>query len=110
MTIFARNPDTGMAKWVYQMTPHDEWDYDGVNEMILTDQQIGGQSRQTANALRPQRARLHPRPRQRRAARGRKVRPDGQLDQRRRHEQVVANLRPAEGRSRVFDREGGCEP
>src|SRR6267378_1240266 len=45
MTVFARNPDTGMAKWVYQMTPHDEWDYDGVNEMILTDQQIGGQSR-----------------------------------------------------------------
>jgi len=45
MTIFARNPDTGMAKWVYQMTPHDEWDYDGVNEMILTDQQISGQAR-----------------------------------------------------------------
>jgi lanthanide-dependent methanol dehydrogenase len=45
MSIFARNPDTGMAKWVYQMTPHDEWDYDGVNEMILTDQQIGGQMR-----------------------------------------------------------------
>ncbi len=45
MTIFARDPDTGMAKWVYQMTPHDEWDYDGVNEMILTDQQIGGQTR-----------------------------------------------------------------
>ena len=37
MTIFARNPDDGMAKWVYQMTPHDEWDYDGVNEMILAD-------------------------------------------------------------------------
>ncbi len=45
MTIFARNPDTGMAKWVYQMTPHDEWDYDGVNEMILTDQQINGAAR-----------------------------------------------------------------
>src|SRR5246500_69427 len=45
MTIWARNPDTGMAKWVYQMTPHDEWDFDGINEMILTDQQIGGQSR-----------------------------------------------------------------
>jgi len=42
MTIFARNADTGMAKWVYQMTPHDEWDYDGVNEMILTDQTIDG--------------------------------------------------------------------
>src|SRR5688572_23451847 len=38
MTIFARNADTGLAKWVYQMTPHDEWDYDGVNEMILSDQ------------------------------------------------------------------------
>jgi len=46
MTIFARDVDTGMAKWVYQMTPHDEWDYDGVNEMILADQEIGGRLRQ----------------------------------------------------------------
>jgi PQQ-dependent dehydrogenase (methanol/ethanol family) len=45
MTIWARNPDTGMAKWVYQMTPHDEWDFDGVNEMILADQTIGGAAR-----------------------------------------------------------------
>src|SRR5580692_8692688 len=45
MTVFARNPDNGTAKWVYQMTPHDEWDYDGVNEMILTDQNIGGTAR-----------------------------------------------------------------
>ncbi|MBR1120572.1 methanol/ethanol family PQQ-dependent dehydrogenase [Bradyrhizobium lablabi] len=45
MTIFARNADTGMARWVYQMTPHDEWDYDGVNEMILSDQQVNGQER-----------------------------------------------------------------
>jgi PQQ-dependent dehydrogenase (methanol/ethanol family) len=45
MTIFARDADTGVAKWVYQMTPHDEWDYDGVNEMILSDQQIGGAAR-----------------------------------------------------------------
>ncbi|WP_026362973.1 lanthanide-dependent methanol dehydrogenase XoxF5 [Methylopila sp. M107] len=45
MTIWARNPDTGVAKWVYQMTPHDEWDYDGVNEMILTDQKIDGKER-----------------------------------------------------------------
>jgi alcohol dehydrogenase (cytochrome c) len=42
MTIFARNPDTGMAKWVYQMTPHDEWDYDGINEMILADIPVKG--------------------------------------------------------------------
>ena len=37
MTIFARDVDTGMAKWGYQMTPHDEWDYDGINEVILFD-------------------------------------------------------------------------
>src|SRR3546814_5426239 len=46
MTIFARDLDTGMAKWLYQMTPHDEWVYDGVNEMILTDPEIDGQERQ----------------------------------------------------------------
>jgi lanthanide-dependent methanol dehydrogenase len=45
LTIWARDVDTGMAKWVYQTTPHDEWDYDSVNEMILTDQVIGGKER-----------------------------------------------------------------
>ncbi len=45
MTIMARDIDTGMAKWVYQMTPHDEWDYDGVNEMILTEQEFDGKQR-----------------------------------------------------------------
>ncbi len=45
MTIFARDPDTGHAKWVYQMTPHDEWDYDGVNEMILADIEVKGKMR-----------------------------------------------------------------
>src|SRR3982074_2483648 len=40
MTVWARDVDTGVAKWVYQMTPHDEWDYDGVNEMILTNQEM----------------------------------------------------------------------
>ena len=44
MTIFARDLDTGVAKWVFQMTPHDEWDYDGVNEMILADISKGGKS------------------------------------------------------------------
>jgi lanthanide-dependent methanol dehydrogenase len=44
MTIFARDATTGVAKWVYQMTPHDEWDYDGVNEMVLVDNlQVGNQ-------------------------------------------------------------------
>jgi lanthanide-dependent methanol dehydrogenase len=45
MSIFARDLDTGAVKWIYQMTPHDEWDFDGVNEMILTDQTIGGTPR-----------------------------------------------------------------
>jgi lanthanide-dependent methanol dehydrogenase len=42
LSIFARDADTGMAKWVFQMTPHDQWDYDGVNEMILADISVGG--------------------------------------------------------------------
>ena len=42
MTIFARDLDTGVAKWAYQMTPHDEWDYDGVNEVPLVDVDIKG--------------------------------------------------------------------
>lgn len=37
MSIFARDPDTGMAKWAYQMTPWDAWDYDGINEHVLID-------------------------------------------------------------------------
>ena len=43
-TIFARNPDTGVAAWAYQMTPHDEWDYDGINEGVLSDSVIDGQT------------------------------------------------------------------
>jgi PQQ-dependent dehydrogenase (methanol/ethanol family) len=42
MTIWARNPDNGEVKWAYQMTPHDEWDYDGINEMVLFDATIKG--------------------------------------------------------------------
>jgi PQQ-dependent dehydrogenase (methanol/ethanol family) len=44
MTIFARDVDTGVAKWVYQMTPFDEWDFDGVNEMILADINVKGKA------------------------------------------------------------------
>ncbi|MBU1210383.1 MAG: PQQ-dependent dehydrogenase, methanol/ethanol family, partial [Alphaproteobacteria bacterium] len=45
MTIWARDADTGVAKWVYQMTPFDEWDYDGINEMILADIDVKGEKR-----------------------------------------------------------------
>ncbi|HEY8098306.1 MAG TPA: PQQ-dependent dehydrogenase, methanol/ethanol family [Methylobacter sp.] len=34
-SVFARDVDTGMAKWAMQTTPHDEWDYDASNEVIL---------------------------------------------------------------------------
>ena len=34
--------DTGVIKWHYQTTPHDGWDFDGVNEFIPFDATIGG--------------------------------------------------------------------
>jgi PQQ-dependent dehydrogenase (methanol/ethanol family) len=40
--IFARSPETGNVKWAYQLTPHDEWGYDGSNENTLVDLRIGG--------------------------------------------------------------------
>jgi len=45
-TIFARDPDTGDAVWAYQMTPHDAWDYDAVNENIVVDLPVAGVTRQ----------------------------------------------------------------
>jgi len=51
--IFARDADTGEAVWAYQWSPHDLWDYDGVNEQILLDLPINGQTRQTL--VRPER-------------------------------------------------------
>ena len=36
-SVFARDVDTGQAKWAMQTTPHDEWDYDATNEVILFD-------------------------------------------------------------------------
>ncbi len=47
MSLWARDADTGEVKWVYQMTPHDEWDFDGINETVLVDQKINGKMRKT---------------------------------------------------------------
>jgi PQQ-dependent dehydrogenase (methanol/ethanol family) len=52
-TIFARDPDTGEAVWAYQLSPHDLHDYDGINENILLDLPIKGQTRKVL--LRPER-------------------------------------------------------
>jgi len=43
-STLAINPDNGKIVWHYQHTPSDVWDYDGVNELVLTDLKIGGQS------------------------------------------------------------------
>lgn len=48
MTLWARDVDTGKARWVYQMTPHDEWDFDGINEIILADVDVKGKKRKVA--------------------------------------------------------------
>ena len=41
----ARDADTGTLKWAYQYTPHDAWDYDGVNEHIVADIPFNGATR-----------------------------------------------------------------
>jgi PQQ-dependent dehydrogenase (methanol/ethanol family) len=51
--IFARDPDTGQARWFYQWSPHDLFDYDGVNEQVLLDLDIRGRRRKVL--VRPER-------------------------------------------------------
>jgi len=41
-STLAIDPDTGTIKWHYQTTPHDGWDFDGVNEFIPFDATING--------------------------------------------------------------------
>lgn len=45
ITIWARNPDTGYAKWAYQVVPHDSWDYDEIMENVLIDMPWQGRTR-----------------------------------------------------------------
>ncbi|WP_109796600.1 MULTISPECIES: methanol/ethanol family PQQ-dependent dehydrogenase [Novosphingobium] len=39
-STLAIDADTGVIKWHYQTTPHDGWDFDGVNEFIPFDATI----------------------------------------------------------------------
>lgn len=41
--VWARDADTGDAVWFYQMSPHDIFDWDGINEDILLDLPVGTQ-------------------------------------------------------------------
>ena len=43
--IFARDADTGQARWAFQIVPHDAWDYDEIMENVLVDAPIDGQMR-----------------------------------------------------------------
>jgi lanthanide-dependent methanol dehydrogenase len=43
--VFARNPDNGEAAWFYQMSPHDLYDHDEVNENVVVDIPVNGQAR-----------------------------------------------------------------
>jgi len=51
--IFARRPDNGEAIWAYQWEPHDEYDYDGINENVLLNLPINGEERRLL--VRPER-------------------------------------------------------
>ena len=51
--IFARDPDDGQAVWAYQWSPHDLYDYDGINENVLLDLQLNGVTRKVL--VRPER-------------------------------------------------------
>jgi PQQ-dependent dehydrogenase (methanol/ethanol family) len=51
--VFARDPDDGQARWFYQWTPHDVFDHDGINELVLLDLPIKGQTRKVL--VRPER-------------------------------------------------------
>jgi lanthanide-dependent methanol dehydrogenase len=51
--IFARNPDTGQARWFYQFSPHDLWDHSAVNENLVLDLPWQGQTRKVV--VRPER-------------------------------------------------------
>ncbi|WHZ10255.1 MAG: Quino(hemo)protein alcohol dehydrogenase, PQQ-dependent [Burkholderiaceae bacterium] len=41
-SVLALDADTGKIAWHYQYTPHDAWDYDGVNELVFADLPVNG--------------------------------------------------------------------
>ena len=45
----AIDPETGDIKWGYQTTPHDGWDFDGVNEVVSFDTKDGKKLAATAD-------------------------------------------------------------
>jgi len=44
-SILAVHADTGRMAWYYQTTPHDRWDFDAVQKMVLSDLMVNGKAR-----------------------------------------------------------------
>lgn len=44
-SIVAFKPQTGKQVWSYQMTPNDQFDYDGVNELVQAELRVDGTPR-----------------------------------------------------------------
>ena len=47
------SPETGTAHWFYQVDPHDLFDHDSVNELVLLDTEIDGRTRQVRFRWKP---------------------------------------------------------
>ena len=102
--IFSRDPASGSARWFYQFSPHDEHDYDGVNEQILLDMPFGGQDAQGAGASGSQRLRVCDRSDQRHGAFRRSLGPVNSS------KGVDLKTRPADHQSGQADQAGRGNP
>lgn len=45
-SVVALNPKTGQIKWHFQFTPHDLWDWDATEPLVLVDEVFQGKPRQ----------------------------------------------------------------
>jgi alcohol dehydrogenase (cytochrome c) len=43
-SVLALDPETGDLKWHFQYTPHDVWDYDATNGLVIDDLEIFGET------------------------------------------------------------------
>jgi quinohemoprotein ethanol dehydrogenase len=46
-SILAVHADSGRLAWHYQATPHDHWDFDAVQKLVMADLTVSGQTRHT---------------------------------------------------------------
>ena len=44
-SILAVHADSGRLAWHYQTTPHDHWDFDSVQKLVMADLSFGGKAR-----------------------------------------------------------------